>query len=154
MPRFERSVGLLVVFAVALVIASWMNHSVTANTPETSRGDGVLLHVTTATSSPHRLSMGLHMASIMKETHPVLVYFDIEAVQAVVTDGPALTHPRFGSAAEAVAGLAASGVRLRVCPSCLEAAGKTPEDLVPGVQLADKDEFLGFASGRILTLDY
>jgi hypothetical protein len=37
---------------------------------------------------------------------------------------------------------------------CLKAAGKTADDLAPGVQIADKDKFFSFTRGRILTLDY
>jgi hypothetical protein len=40
------------------------------------------------------------------------------------------------------------------CPGCLKNAGKTPEDLRPGITVADKDKFFNFTKGRILTLNY
>jgi intracellular sulfur oxidation DsrE/DsrF family protein len=46
------------------------------------------------------------------------------------------------------------GVTLMACPGCLKAAGKTPADLIAGVQVADKSGFFSFTKGRILTLDY
>jgi hypothetical protein len=40
------------------------------------------------------------------------------------------------------------------CPTCLKAAGKTPEDLAEGISVADKDKFFNFTKGRILSIDY
>jgi hypothetical protein len=40
------------------------------------------------------------------------------------------------------------------CPGCLKAAGKSPEDLAPGIEVADKERFFSFTKGRIITLDY
>jgi hypothetical protein len=40
------------------------------------------------------------------------------------------------------------------CPGCLKAAGKTPADLAAGIQVANKDKFFSFTSGRVITLDY
>jgi len=31
---------------------------------------------------------------------------------------------------------------------------QTPEDLLPGIKTADRDEFFSFTKGRILTIDY
>jgi hypothetical protein len=40
------------------------------------------------------------------------------------------------------------------CPGCLRVAGKTENDLMEGVKIADKNKFFNFTSGRILTIDY
>jgi hypothetical protein len=40
------------------------------------------------------------------------------------------------------------------CPGCLKSAGKTADDLMPGVAIADKKQFFSFTKGRILSLDY
>jgi hypothetical protein len=40
------------------------------------------------------------------------------------------------------------------CPSCLEAWGNTPQQLMPGVKVARKEAFFDFTRGRILTMDY
>ena len=50
--------------------------------------------------------------------------------------------------------LLTKGVPLYACPGCLRAAGRTPADLRPGVQVADKDAFFSFTPGRILSIDY
>lgn len=44
--------------------------------------------------------------------------------------------------------------QLIACPGCLKAAGKTPADLAPGIQVADKKALFNFTKGRILSLDY
>jgi hypothetical protein len=36
----------------------------------------------------------------------------------------------------------------------MKAAGKTAEDLIPGVKTAEKAAFFNFTKGRIIALDY
>jgi hypothetical protein len=45
------------------------------------------------------------------------------------------------------------GVILVVYPQCLKAAGKTPDDLTPGIRIADKKQFFAFTKGKTLALD-
>jgi predicted peroxiredoxin len=116
--------------------------------------DGVFIHVTHGQDDPHRVLMALSMAGIMAEDRDVLVYFDIRGVEVVLQDAEDLTYKHFPSARKQLSDLPKQGVILMACPGCLKAAGKTPKDLAPGVQVADKDRFFNFTEGRILTLDY
>jgi predicted peroxiredoxin len=50
--------------------------------------------------------------------------------------------------------LAAKKVTVMACPACLKVAGLKPEDLRPGIIVAEKDKFFNFTKGRIVTLDY
>ena len=84
----------------------------------------------------------------------VLVYFDIAGIDAVLKDADDLRYRHFSSSKQQLAALPKKGVVLMACPGCLKAAGKTPDDLAPGVEVADKDRFFSFTKGRILTLDY
>lgn len=124
--------------------------SVSANAPR----DGVFLHISHGPENAHRVLMALRMAEIMAADHDVLVYFDITGIQAVLADTPNLEMAPFGSSREMIAALIDSGVPVYACPGCLEAAGKTADDLMPGVLIADESAFFGFTNGRILTLDY
>ena len=45
-------------------------------------------------------------------------------------------------------------ITIFACPGCLKAAGKSPQDLMPCIAVADKDKFFNFTAWRILTLDY
>jgi len=116
--------------------------------------DGVFLHVSHGPGDPHRVLMALRMAEIMAADHDVLVYFDITGIEAVLADAPDLEMAPFGSSRETIAALVEGGVSVYACPACLEAAGKTADDLMPGVRIADKNAFFNFTEGRILTLDY
>jgi len=120
--------------------------------PETR--DGMFIHVSCGTDQPHRVLMALNMAQLMSENHPVLVYFDIKGVEVVVKDAKDITHASFPSSKEQIPALLKRGVTLMACPACLKAAGKTPADLAEGIQVANKDRFFSFTSGRIITLDY
>jgi predicted peroxiredoxin len=116
--------------------------------------DGVLVHVTHGTDDPHRVLMALNMARMMSVDHPVLVYFDIKGVEVVLKDAKDITFATFPSSRGQVAALIEQGVTLMACPGCLKAAGKTPADLAPGVQVADKGKLFSFTTGRIIVLDY
>lgn len=116
--------------------------------------DGVFVHISHGTDDPHRLLMALNMANMMSTDHPVVIYFDIKAVEAVLKESKDVRFAHFPSLKTQLAELAKRGVTMMACPGCLKVAGKTPADLAPGVQVADKAKFFSFTSGRIITLDY
>ena len=141
-------------------VAAWVAFSVGCATapvreehPRAAR-DGVLVHLSQGTNSPHRVLMALKMARIMCEDHDVAVYFDIRGGEVVLKDGKDLRHDAFTSSHQLLRELKARGVGLYACPICLKAIDKTPEDLMPGVETASKEALFGFTQGRILTLDY
>lgn len=116
--------------------------------------DGVFIHVSHGEDDPHRVLMALSMANIMADGRDVLVYFDIKGIDVVLKGAKDLAYSHFPSSKEQLSMLPKKGVILMACPGCLKAAGKTPTDLAPGVQVADKDRFFSFTKGRILALDY
>lgn len=138
--------------ATALLAAGILTGCATQQaTPAT---DGVFIHITAGPEDAHEVLMALKMATIMVESHDVLIYADIDAVHVLTTDAPKLTMEPFGSAQRLIDQLLASDVPIYACPGCLKAAGKTPTDLKPGIQVANKQAFFDFTDGRILTLDY
>jgi predicted peroxiredoxin len=116
--------------------------------------DGVFIHISAGYDDPHRALMPLKMATLMAEDKDVLVYMDIEAVKLLVKDARDLSHDNFESAHTYIKTLLEKNVGVYACPTCLEAAGYKTEDLMEGIQLAQKDKFFSFTKGRILTLDY
>lgn len=122
--------------------------------PEKPDRDGVFIHVSHGPEDAHRVLMALNMAVIMSETQDVLMYFDITGIEVVLKDAPDIQFSHFPSSQTQIQKLLEHGVTIMACPGCLKAAGKTPEDLAPGIQIADKAAFFSFTKGRILTLDY
>ncbi len=116
--------------------------------------DGVFIHITESYNDPHRVLMPLKMASLMAEDHDVLVYLDIHAVELLVKGAKDLNFSDFSSAQAYIKDLLANNVGIYACPTCLAVAGFKPEDLMEGVQVAQKDKFFNFTKGRIITLDY
>lgn len=116
--------------------------------------DGMFIHISHGYDNPHRVLMALRMAELVSVDHDVLVYFDITGVEVVLKDAEDMAYAEFPNLKAQLAKLSASDVTLMACPGCLQAAGKTPEDLAEGIQVADKEMFFGFTKGRILTLDY
>lgn len=121
---------------------------------EATPRDGVFLHISHGAEDAHRVLMALSMAEMMAGSRDVLVYFDIRGIEVVLADAPDLSFSHFPSSKAQLRKLIDEGVGVYACPGCLKAAGKTPEDLMAGVKLANKDAFFAFTKGRILTLDY
>ena len=144
-------VGLLTVFMAGLTGCTCEEQQVVQQAPVK---DGVFIHITVVPEDNHRLLMPLKMASMMRDTHDVAVYLDINGVLAVLKDSPDVTHETFPSSQTLLKELIEAGVPVMACPGCLKAAGKTPEDLMDGVKVADKATFFNFTKGRILTIDY
>jgi predicted peroxiredoxin len=116
--------------------------------------DGVFVHISHGTEDPHRMLMGLTMAERMSADKDVILYIDITGIDVVLKDSPDLTLEPFASSKTLIQNLLKKGITIMACPTCLKAAGKTPEDLAEGISVADKDKFFNFTKGRILTIDY
>jgi predicted peroxiredoxin len=140
--------------ALACMTLAVVGTTAPAGEDAATQRDGVMIHVSHGKDDPQRLLMALSMATMMSEEHDVLVYFDIKGVEAVLKDAGDVTYAPFAPMKAQLAELQRRGVALMACPGCLKAAGKTPEDLAAGVQVADKAKFFSFTTGRILTLDY
>lgn len=116
--------------------------------------DGVFIHISEGYDDPHRVLMPLKMADMMSEDKDVIVYMDIHAVELLVKSATDLNFEGFESFQTYLKKLNEKNVGVYACPTCLEVAGFEPEDLLEGVQLAQKDKFFNFTKGRIITLDY
>ena len=128
--------------------------------PESTSGtaasgrDGVFIHITQCYDDPHSVLMPLKMALMMSEDKDVIVYMDIHGVQFLAKDSQDINFADFESAHTYIKKLSEKGVGVYACPTCMKIAGIAPEDLLPGVQVAQKEKFFNFTKGRIITLDY
>ena len=116
--------------------------------------DGVFIHITRDHSDPHRVLMPVQMALMMAEDKDVLIYLDIDAVHLVTKDAEDLEYAHFTPLKAAIGQLLDMGVGIYACPGCMKAHGINEEDLMDGIQVAQKEKFFNFTDGRILTLDY
>ncbi len=142
----------------AVLILSGCHHpspatQVSDSSADTIR-DGVFIHITQSYDDPHRLLMPLKMATMMALDKDVIVYMDIHAVNVLVKGSKDIEFADFESAHTYIKKLVDMNVGVYACPTCLKIAGFVPEDLLDGVQIAQKDKFFSFTKGRILALDY
>ena len=121
---------------------------------ETAVRDGVFIHISSGYEDPHRALMALKMASMMAIDKDVLVYLDIHAVDFLVKGANDFNQSEFETAHTYIKELISKNVGVYACPTCLAVAGFKAEDLMEGVQTAQKDKFFNFTKGRIITLDY
>ena len=119
---------------------------------EYSKKDGVLIHL--SSKDPHRVVMSLSMALRMSEDKDVFVFADIDGIYSMLKDSESITYKNFEPSKILIDKLLKAGVKIAVCPMCLEAAGHTKYDLISGLETAQKEYFFNFTEGRILTLDY
>jgi len=150
--RIEMRMIKVIVASVVLLAAILVVYA--GDQPEQLPRDGVFIHISHGEEDPHRLLMALSMATKMAHDHDVLVYFDIDGIGAVLKDAEDISFEPFLSSKAALDTLRAKNVILMACPGCLNAAGKSHEDLAEGIQIADKATFFNFTEGRILSLDY
>ena len=116
--------------------------------------DGVFIHITHDHNDPHRVLMPLQMALMMATDRDVLIYLDIDAVNLVTRSADDLDYAHFTPLKAAIDQLLGMGVGIYACPGCMKAHGIHEDDLMEGIQLAQKEKFFSFTDGRILTLDY
>lgn len=121
---------------------------------DTEVKDGMFIHITNSYDDPHRVLMPLKMASIMADDKDVLIYMDIHAVEFLTNGSKDITFEGFKSAHTYIRMLLDKGVSVYACPTCLKIAGYTPNDLIPGIQIAQKNRFYNFTQGKIISLDY
>jgi predicted peroxiredoxin len=121
---------------------------------DSSMRDGVFIHISEGYNDPHRVLMPLKMATMMAMDKDVLVYMDIKAVELAVKGAKDMKYADFESFQTYIKKLADMKVGVYACPTCLKIAGYKPEDLMDGIQVAQKDKFFDFTKGRIITLDY
>jgi predicted peroxiredoxin len=99
--------------------------------------------------------MALKMAVTMAEGQKdVLVYCDIDAVNALTATAADVRLEGFPSLHELLDRLGALKVTVMACPTCMKVAGINPGDLRTGVRVAERDLFFSFTQGRMLSLDY
>lgn len=148
--------NLLVTSLILFVSLAFMNYAQVdeSKTMQEEVKDGVFIHISHGTDDPHRMLMGLTMAERMSADKDVILYIDITGIDVVLKDSPDLTLEPFASSKTLIQNLLSKGIAIMACPTCLKAAGKTPEDLAEGISVADKDKFFNFTKGRILTIDY
>ena len=120
----------------------------------TTTREGIFIHISHGSEDPHRVLMALNMAVIMAKDRDVLLYFDIKGVEVLLKESADLSYSHFPSSHTQIKTLLEKNVPIVACPGCLKAAGKSPEDLMPGIAVANKEQFFNFTGGRILTLDY
>lgn len=156
-----KKIGLLIIAGLVTISCnqnpknigdSIQENSVAVNS--VSERDGVFIHITENQNDPHRVLMPMKMATMMAKDKDVIVYLDIHAVELIVKSAKDLQFSDFESFQTYLKQLIDMKVGVYACPTCLKVAGFTPEDLIEGVQVAQKDKFFDFTKGRIITLDY
>ena len=137
-----------------LIVLAIMTMASGCAMPGPGERDGVFIHISSGARDPQRVLVGLNVAVSMAGNKDVIVYFDAKGIEAALKDSENLSYAQFSFSHDQIKKLAEKGVGLYACPDSLKAAGKTREDLLPGVKLADKELFFKFTTGRILTMDY
>lgn len=116
--------------------------------------DGIFIHITEGYNDPHRVLMPLKMANMMAMDKDVLVYLDIKAVDLVLKTSKDIEFADFDPLKKQLQALIDKKVGVYACPTCLKVSGHSSEELMEGIQVANKEAFFNFTKGRIITLDY
>ena len=116
--------------------------------------DGVFIHISKGAEDSHDVLMALMLADKFSTSNDVLVFFDKDGIDMVADGAPNLEMDPFDSSDDIFKRLVGLGVEILACPACMNISGLENSDLRSGVKPAEKERFLDFTEGRILTLDY
>ena len=143
-------------FLLPLLFSACIHVKTEAETvPEADpKTDGVFIHISKGAADTHDVLMALMLADKFSTSNDVLVFFDKDGIDMVADNAPDLEMDPFDSSDDIIERLVNLGVEILACPACMKIAGLEKEDLRNGVKLAEKERFLDFTEGRILTLDY
>ena len=149
--RNSNTVRILLATCVVILLITPIAHAqLEVNPPR----EGVFFHIKSGTEDAHTILMPLSLALKMAATTDVVLFFDIKGIHVVLKDAPDLQYSSFESSHILLKKLLEQGIGVYVCPMCLNAEGKSADDLMEGVQVMTPEVFFGFTKGRILTLDY
>ena len=84
----------------------------------------------------------------------VILYLDIDAVNLVLKDSEDLENEGFDPLKMQLQALIEKNIAIYACPTCLNVASHSPEDLTEGVQVAEKEKFFNLTDGKIVSLSY
>ncbi len=119
---------------------------------ELAAKDGFIVHL--SSKDPHRVSMAFSFASKMAVDSEVFVFVDIDGVYPMLKESENIEYKNFEAVRTMIDELLQKGVKIGVCSMCLEAAGYTQYNLIDGLKIAEKKDFTGLMSDRIITIDY
>ena len=145
----------LVLFLVPLLAVSCIRVDNTSElSNEEKKTDGVFIHISKGAEDAHDVLMALMLADKFSTSNDVLVFFDKDGIGMVVEDAPNVELDPFDPSDEIFKRLVDLDVEILACPACMKRAGVEESDLRNGVKIAEKERFLDFTEGRILSLDY
>jgi len=144
----------LLILPVLLASCVQVEESPDSAVKEEKKTDGVFIHISKGAADTHDVLMALMLADKFSTSNDVLVFFDKEGIEMVTEEAPNLEMDPFDPSDEIFKRLLANGATILACPACMKVAGVEKEDLREGVKLAEKEMFLNFTEGRILSLDY
>ncbi|MDX2432712.1 MAG: DsrE family protein [Bacteroides sp.] len=137
-----------------LAVACVRVNNAEPETVQEEKTDGVFIHISKGAEDSHDVLMALMLADKFSTSNDVLVFFDKDGIDMVVDGAPNLEMDPFDSSDDIIERLVNLGVEILACPACMIVAGVENSDLRSGVKPAEKERFLDFTEGRILTLDY
>lgn len=149
----NKAIALLLIPLLAVACIRVDNATEPEAEPE-KKTDGVFIHISKGAEDTHEVLMALMLADKFSTTNDVLVFLDLDGIDMVVEGAPNLEMDPFDSSDDIFERLVNRGVQILACPACMKIAGAEKADLRNGVTLAEKERFLDFTEGRILTLDY
>jgi predicted peroxiredoxin len=161
--KISKLIVLLLIIVLGTTLAQTKSTSKTkTKTPEVQQQvppppppkDGVVIHISSGLESPAKVMAGLTMALKFSESKDVIVFFDVNGPEVVLTNSKSIEYKKYEPSKMVVMKLLDKGIPVTVCQMCLEAMNKTQYDLMKGIKLSNKNDFFDFTQGRILTLDF
>jgi predicted peroxiredoxin len=144
----------LLSFMLIMGFSSCNYDSNKADSKQNQQTDGVFIHLKNSYGEKHSVLMAFKMAELMSKDKDVIMYLDIDAVNLIVQEAKDFALEGFESYQTYLSRLIESNTHIYACPACLAHANIDKEDLLDGIEIAQKEKFFNFTKGRIISLDY
>ena len=105
----------------------------------------MILNITSGPDSDgHAVTMAMQLAGhALDDGRDVTLFFNVKSPPLVARNGPALQYGKNPPVREMVQALIKRGADVLVCPHCLKATGTSPDDLIVGAQVANREKLFG-----------
>lgn len=149
-----RAVGFVLVFA-AIAAASGACASTGASDSGAGGKPVLVINMTSGPANLHSAWMGLSLARHgLADGRDVIVFMNVAAPPLASDRIPGSVTFGSESIRDVLAEIIEGGGKVIVCPSCMELTGVKDSELLPGVELADRDKLFGSLNPNSVVFSY
>ena len=123
--------------------------------PSATNRHTVVFNITSGSDDSHPVTMAMQLAGhALDDGRNVVLFFNVKGVQVAVKGVPLMGYRQTWLVADKLAELQKRGAVVLVCPHCMKVESIAADDLVDGVQVADRKKLFGHIGRDTVVFTY